>query len=394
MVRDGFPFRLWQTARVSGWAQDFGLDPRGTWFNTAHQGAIPLVAAEAAREAVEWKLDPSALTAERFAEVPDRCRRATARWIGADPADVFLANGASLGIHQIAAGMPLKAGDDVLLMHGDFPSNVLPWLAWEERGVSVRRLRPASRVLELGEIRDALRPETRVICLSWVHSFSGWTLEIDEIGRLCRERGVALVVNVTQGLGARCLDVTRTAVDAVVCAGWKWLCGPYGVGFGWLAPEFRARLSPPHRYWLAHQTAEELGSDRDPAEEPAPDSIRRFDLFATANFFNFHPWGAALDYLLDVGPEAIEAHDRGLVRRLLDGLPQAYEPISPVDDTRRSTLVLLSHRDRSRNERVHDDLQEAGFRVAFRRGALRVAPHLYNHAGQIDRLLQRLGESG
>ena len=161
-----------------------------------------------------------------------------------------------------------------------------------------------------------------------------------------------------------------------------------------MSPAFRAKLSPPNRYWLSHQTAEDLGSDRDPAEEPPPDSIRRFDLFGTANFFNFHAWGTALEYLLDVGPDVIEEHDRRLVRRLLDGLPSAYEPISPTDDGRRSTLVLLTHRDRSRNEAVHRDLLEGGFRVAFRKGAVRVAPHLYNDETQIDRLLERLGSAG
>ncbi len=378
---------------MSGWAGDFGLDPRRTWLNTAHQGAIPRAAAEAAHEAVEWKLEPSRLTAERCASVPDRVRRAAARWIGADTNDVFLTNGASLGLHEIAQGMRLDSGDDVLLMHGDFPSNVLPWLAHREQGVSVRRINPSGRVLEIEEIAQAIRPETRVVCLSWVHSFSGWTLEIDKIGALCREAGARLVVNVSQGLGARPFDVRRAPVDALVCAGWKWLCGPYGVGFGWLRPEFRRELQPTQRYWLSQQSAEDLGSERDPADEDPSNSIHRFDLFGTANFFNFHPWGVTLEYLLEQGPQAIETHDRNLVRRLLDGLPEVYRTISPESDKRRSTLVLFSHRETSRNEAIYRDLVDARIRGAFRRGAIRTAPHLYNDESQIDRLLERLAAS-
>jgi len=375
---------------MSSWAGDFGLDPQSTWLNTAHQGAIPKIAAEAAREAVEWKLEPSRLTAERFAGVPDRVRRAVARWIGADAADVFLTNGASLGLHEIAQAMQLKEGDDVLLMRGDFPSNVLPWLAHRDRGVSVRRIEPSGHVLEIDEIEQAIRSETRVVCLSWVHSFSGWTLEIDKIGELCRNSGARLVVNVSQGLGARPFDVRRAGVDAVVCAGWKWLCGPYGVGFGWLKPEFRRELRPTQRYWLSHQSAEDLSSDRDPADEPPAGTIRRFDLFATANFFNFHPWGATLEYLLEQDAQAIQAHDRDLVRRLLDGLPAVYRTISPDSDERRSTLVLLGHREASRNEALYRDLVEAGIHGAYRRGVIRIAPHLYNEESQIDRLLEQL----
>jgi selenocysteine lyase/cysteine desulfurase len=377
------------------WSNDFGLDSETIWLNTAHQGAIPALAASAAREAVDWKLRPHELTSERFSAVPARVRQAAARWIAAEPQDVFLANGASLGIHQIAAALDLTAGDDVVLMHGDFPSNVLPWLRLTRRGVSVRRLKPTSSpVLEPREIAAALRPETRVVCLSWVHSLSGWTLDIEAIGRACREAGTAFVVNVTQGLGARPFDVRTAPVDALVCAGWKWLCGPYGVGFGWLRREFRARLDPPNRYWLAQQTADELGSDRDPAEEDPPDTIRRFDLFATANFFNFHPWAAALEYLMDRGPRAIEAHDQLLVSRLLDGLPSSFRTVSPRDPARRSTLVVVSHADAELNRRVHRALLAAGIHVAFRRGNLRIAPHLYNGTDQIDRLLGVLDSHG
>ena len=375
---------------MSGWAADFGLDPERTWLNTAHQGALPRIAADAAREAIEWKLEPSRLTSERFAAVPDRVRRAAARWIGAEAADVFLSNGASLGLHEIAHGMRLEKGDDVLLMHGDFPSNVLPWLAHRERGVSVRRIKPSGRVLEVDEIEQAIRPKTRVVCLSWVHSFSGWTLEVDKIAALCRQTGARLVVNVSQGLGARPFDVQTAGIDALVCAGWKWLCGPYGVGFGWLRPEFRQQLRPTQHYWLSQQTADDLGSDKDPADEDPDDSIRRFDLFGTANFFNFHPWGAALEYLLEQGPQAIETHDRNLVRRLLDGLPAAYRTISPDSDERRSTLVLFSHRESSNNDAIYRDLVDARIQGAFRRGAIRIAPHLYNDESQIDRLLERL----
>ena len=376
---------------MSGWANDFGLDAGNTWLNTAHQGALPRVAAEAAREAIEWKLEPWRLTAERFSEVPDRVRAAAARWIGADSRDVFLTNGASLGLHEIAQGMRLIAGDDVLLMHGDFPSNVLPWLAHRERGVTVRRIKPSGCVLEVEEIALAMRPETRVVCVSWVHSFSGWTLELDKIAALCRENEVRLVVNVSQGLGARPFDVQLAQVDAVVCAGWKWLCGPYGVGFGWLCPEFRRELQPTQRYWLSQQTADDLGSDKDPADDDPVDSIKRFDLFGTANFFNFHSWGVALEYLLERGPRAIEAHDRNLVRRLHGGLPAEFKLVSPADPERSSTLVLFGHREPSRNEAIYRSLLDARIHVAFRRGVLRVAPHLYNDESQIDRLLERLG---
>jgi selenocysteine lyase/cysteine desulfurase len=242
-------------------------------------------------------------------------------------------------------------------------------------------------VLSPAEIARNLSPATRVVCLSWVHSFSGWTLDIEAIGKLCRDNGTWLIVNATQGLGPRSLDVSRTPVDAVVASGWKWLCGPYSTGLGWLRRELRETLTTNQRYWLTMGTAEDLGSEHDDTEGSPPDEARRYDIFGTANFFNFHAWGATLDYLLECGVDAIGRHDEKLVDRLIAGLdPERYELISPAQGESRSTLVFLAHK-AGRNREVYDRCVAKRVHVAFRRGMLRVAPHLYNTDRDIDRML-------
>lgn len=376
--------------------QHFALDPRSIWLNTAHQGALSREAAEAARAAVEWKMDPRQLTSERFVEIPGRVRRAAARLLGASSEDVVLANGSSYGLHLLANGLPLEAGDEVLLQRGDFPSNQLPWLGLKERGVSVRLLEPAhGPVLEPGEIARALGPRTRVVCLSWVHSFSGWILDLASIGEACRRNGTWLLVNATQGLGTRPFDVHALPVDAVVCSGWKWLCGPYGTGFLWLRPELCERLRFNQRYWLSMQTADELGSrDDDPeARDPRSLGARRYDLFGTANFFNFAPFAAALELVLELGVEAIGAHDRELVARLLAGLDElGFEPISPRDPERASSLVVFKAPRPERTAEIYDGLLARGIHGALRRGAIRLSPHLYNERREVETTLAALAE--
>jgi cysteine desulfurase / selenocysteine lyase len=384
----------------SPFRRHFALDERladgAVWLNTAHQGALPRVAAEAAREAVEWKLDPRELTTERFAEVPRRVRVAAARLLGAQVEDVTLTNGSSYGMHVLANGLPLRAGDEVLLQRGDFPSNLLPWLGLRERGVEVRILEPASGpVLEADEVASALGPRTRVVCLSWVHSFSGWTTDLAAIGEACRANRTSLVVNATQGLGARTFDVATLPVDAVVCSGWKWLCGPYGTGFAWMRPALREALQYNQRYWLSMQTADELGSRDDDPElrDPRELGARRYDVFGTANFFNFAPFAAALELMLGLGLESIAAHDRALVARLvarLEGL--GCRLISPRDPVRASSLVVFSPREPSMAEAVYTELTARGIQGAFRRGAIRLSPHLYNHDSDVDAALAALAD--
>jgi selenocysteine lyase/cysteine desulfurase len=373
---------------------DFGPFEGRVWLNCAHQAPLPRCAAEAAREAVSWKQRPWELTTARFAGVPQRLREALARLTGAAPRDVILANSASYGLHLLANGISWRPGDEVLCMKGDFPSDILPWLGLERLGVVVRQLEPRGRVLGADEVEAAIGPRTRLLCLTWVHSFSGHGIDLDAVGAVCRARGVLFIANVSQALGARPLDVGTAPVDAIVCAGWKWLCGPYATGFCWLRPELRDSLVYNQSYWLSLLTSDDLGQDS--LDLTLADDVggRRYDVFGTANFFNFTAFTAAVEYLLEIGIEAVEAHDQALVDRFLAGLPgEDYDLLSPGTGPSRSTLVLISARDRARNRAIYETLAAAGIHVAFRAGSLRISPHVYNTPDDIDRALAALRPS-
>ena len=367
---------------------DFGLAPDRIWLNTSHQGALPLVSAEAARRAVEWKLRPHEMTTARFGEVPRELKRSIGRLIDVSGEDIILTNGASYGLHLLANGLPLAAGDEVLLMAGDFPSNLLPWRAAAERGVRVKLLKPHDEVLSPQEIEEALTPRTKLVCLSWVHSFSGRELDIIAIGERCRQNGTWFAVNVSQALGARPMPVGAYPVDAIFSVGWKWLCGPYATGFAWLRRPLRETLRYNQAYWQAAQNEASLRGENPEFTVPRADEARRYDVFGTANFFNFLPLTASIDYLLDLGLDRIQAHVHGLAERLADGLDRSkFELISDTDDATRTSLVLFRHEDPQRQETIQRSLAEEGIDVALRMGRLRVSAHLYNVPADIDRTL-------
>ncbi|MHB1423892.1 MAG: aminotransferase class V-fold PLP-dependent enzyme [Gemmataceae bacterium] len=355
----------------------------------AHQGPLPRRAADEAREAVVWKQRPFELTSERFASVPQRLRKVLGRLIGANADDIVLGNSASYGLHLVANGYPWQTGDEVLLVRGDFPSNLLPWLALEERGVRIRFIQPASHLPSPEELRAAITRHTRWFCTSWVHSFSGVVCDLATLAKVCRTNQTHLIVNASQGLGARPFDLAAFAVDALVGVGFKWLCGPYGTGFLWMRPELLRSLRQNQAYWHSSMTADDLGKEGlEIRRSPGPPSARTYDVFGTANFFNFKPWAAALEYLLDQGIDRIAAFDQRLVQLLLDGIDRAqFEIRSPKEESQRSTLVFLSHRDRDQNHSLWLRLRAAGIDVAFRRGELRLSPHLYNTPGDIRRVL-------
>jgi selenocysteine lyase/cysteine desulfurase len=358
------------------------------WLNCAHQGPLPNASAAEASEAIAWKQTPYELTTDRFSGVPLRVKQALGRLINTAPEEIVLGNSASYGMHLIANGIPWEAGDEVLLVRGDFPSVVLPWLGLERRGVTVRQIEPRGSALDAGELRANLSPATRVFCTTWVHSFRGHALDLAEFGAVCRSQDVTFVVNTSQALGARPLDVQATPVDAITNVGFKWLCGPYGTGFCWMRPDLLASLEYNQAYWLSMLTADDLGRPQGDLTLRNDLGARQYDVFGTANFFNFKPWAASLEFLLDIGADRIAAHDQSLVSRFLEGIDKAqYTILSPEDGPARSTLVLLSHREPDRNEAIYQALRDAGVYVAFRSGSLRVSPHLHNSPDDIDAAL-------
>lgn len=363
------------------------------WLNCAQQGPLPLAAADAARAAVAAKTQPYRMGEEAFATGPPALKARLARLIGADAAHIVLGNSASYGLQMIANGMDWRPSEEVLLLRGDFPASTLPWHVLRRQGVAMRWLEPRGPAPNAEELDAAIRPATRLFCASWVNSFTGAALDLAALGAVCRRRGVWFVLNAAQALGALPLDVGQQwpgPVDALSCCGYKWLCGPYGTGFAWIAPPLLARLHAPQINWFAAQHGAGLNHMRDLAAPGDGLGAAGFDVFNTANFFNFAPWAAALDLLLACGPEAIAAYDQRLVAQLraqLDG--GAYRPLTPAA-AQPSPILVLSHRDPGRNPAIHAALAAAGVDISLREGNLRFSPHFYNTPEEISRAVAAL----
>jgi selenocysteine lyase/cysteine desulfurase len=140
-------------------------------------------------------------------------------------------------------------------------------------------------------------------------------------------------------------------------------------------------------------SADDLARSVD-AKLPSEINHKAFDVFGTANFFNFVPWNAAIDYLSTFGITAIADYDQQLIQKLIDGLDRRrFVVSSPHSGSRRSTLLVLSDRVEHRNTALYESLTAAGVHVALRTGQLRISPHLYNTYDDVDRALTILNET-
>lgn len=281
---------------TSDYASDFADFGGVTYLNCAFQGPMPLVAAAAAEEALQLKKTPNLIRDEDYFAYPDAYRQAVADLVGCETRDVAVTDSATHGILLMVNGLDWQPGDEVVLPEGEFPANRFPWLSLERRGVLVREVPAESGRATLDAIETAITPRTRVVSASWVSYSSGRRLEIEAVAELCRSRGVLFVLDGTQGVGGLDFSLSTTPCDLLACAGYKWLLGPYGLGFAYVAPELSERLEPGLVNWFAIEGARDFNR----LSECRLDFVagaRRFDVNETANFTNVAAGTASLRYL-------------------------------------------------------------------------------------------------
>ncbi len=271
---------------------------------------------------------------EDFQGIPDRCRAQAARILGAATEDISLTPTTSSGLQAVALGLNWRIGDEVLVPLGEFPSNAWPWLALRDRGVIFREVplweghRAGCRALEStpppadadpeARLLAALRPETRVLTVSWVRFQDGLRLDLRRLAEGCRARSVVLVVDGIQGCGTHVPDLEGVAAFAT--GGHKGLLSPQGLGFLWTDPAFRPRLLPTGT-WLSVEQGTDFSRPSTDFDRPFLEDGRRLEagspplLMATT-------LEASLGEILDAGIPRIQAHVEGLQQALLRLLAQ------------------------------------------------------------------------
>jgi len=381
------------TALATNYWTEFADFEGVTYLNAALQGPMPLVAAREAQAALEWKKHPYRLPDGAYFDLPDRIREKIARVIGARPSEIAVTTGASTGLAAIAAGIDWKPGDEVLVGRGEFPAHFSTWLRYEQAGkLRVRVVEPRGRFISADDYIERLGPHTRLISASLVRFDNGVRLDAARVARACEKVGAALILDLSQCAGAIQLSIRNLGASMAVCSGYKWLLGPYGTGFFWIAEEWIERLPLGAVYFMALEGARDFHALPMSDLRPVP-GARRWDSAETANFTNLAAFDAALELMLRIGTNAVERSIATLVDEIIDGLPRTKCVLaSPVERERRGPYVCVSAPDPNDTPALYEKLRAAKISVSLREKALRISPHIYNTPEDISRLMKILSE--
>ncbi len=363
-----------------------------------HCGISPLhpAAAAAARQWDETHMRSGIGVFAKLGDPTLAVRRAAAQLLEVPLDDLSFLRNTAEGLSLVANGLPLEPGDRIVSYLHEYPSNHYPWRLQATRGATLELLpdRPCGsglpegqpRGFELEDLERLLRAgRVRAVALSHVQFTSGFMVDLDAVGRLCRQHDAWLIVDAAQSLGAIPLRPLQWGVDAIAASGWKWLLGPIGSGLLYTSPRLRAAL----KCTMAGADLMEQGDDYlNHAWQPHRDG--RFFEYSTAHMGSASALAACIQEIqLHFGPEPIATETsrlRQLLRERLD--PDRFPRVQFPGPGGPILSWAVPQADR-----VARRATKSGVTVTQRGGYLRTAPHFYNTDDEILRAVDVLHEA-
>ncbi len=360
--------------------------PEGiAYLNCAYMSPQLRSAREIGDRALSRKSRPWEITPDDFFEDAEKTRALFARLVGGEAEGVALIPSVSYGIAVAAANVRVEPGERILILEDQFPSNVYSWreLAQRSGAELVTVPRPADHDWTSAVLRY-LDENVAVVSVPNCHWTDGSLVDLARVGARAGQVGAALVVDAIQSLGAHPFDVAEVGPDFLVASAYKWLLGPYGVGFMYVGEEYREGAPIEHN-WINRRGSEDF-SGLVAYEDAFQPGARRYDVGERSNFV-----------LLPVANEAL--------RQILDwGVENVSETIGEVTDlieeqARERNIEAIPAKSRARHmvglklgSAVPEDLaarlaRERVF-VSVRGESVRVSPHLYNTAEDVRRLFE------
>jgi selenocysteine lyase/cysteine desulfurase len=367
----------------------FSHTGRLVYLNHAAVSPPPVKTVEAVTAQMRDVAENGSLHYHSWVAVKERARGLAARMLGArrDEQVAFVRN-TSDALSTIANGLRWKGGENVVTFRREFPSNVYPWLRLrgEPHETEVRFCEERDGRVDVDELIGLIDSKTRIVAISHVQYGSGYRSDLERIGRAARRHDALLVVDVIQSMGALPLDVEAELVDAAAGACHKWLLTPEGLGLLYLSDRARERVDPTLVGWMSVPNPEDYGNFE---QEWTPGALSWET--GTAPTALMHGLEASLSLLLETGVERISAHLLELTEYLCERLrSREYSVASSRRAGEKSHIICIQHQGEWSPMALYHRLKKENIVVAPRGERLRISPHLYNTADDIDKLVEAL----
>jgi len=371
----------------------FSLPDDIHYINGAYMSPLLKTAADAGRKAILQKENPTLLSQEDFFLPVTEAKQSYARLINASPAQIAVIPSASYGFASAFNNLSAKGRKKAICVGEEFPSGYFTLVKWckthDMHLEIIKKPSTNNRRIELWQeaVLNGINSETSLVLISAIHWMDGSKFDLKVIGEKCLEYNVPLLVDGTQAVGATPIDVSACHITALVNPSYKWLMGPYGLGFAYYATSLNDGI-PLEESWMNRVKAMDFSNLTDYNEKYQP-GAGRYDIGESANFINLAIMKSGVDFINDFGVTQIEQYCHQLVQPLYDYLES--NGFWVVDKANRAPhLFGFELPERINIELLKKELQENKVHLSFRKKSIRVSPNIYNTSEDIQCLINCL----
>ncbi len=359
------------------------------YMNAAGWGPMPLATQEAGRAAMNRKGQPWKLPSDLATVQNERARSAAAALIGADAGDIALIPSVGYGVASAGKILPIPRGSRVIVLENDHTSPVLEWIDRAPAGGftvdTVKQLADGdwtAAVLEAVD-RPGVAPPA-LVSISSVHWSDGGALDLARLAPAIRKAGAAFLVDATHDVGVRAINVKTLDPDFLIFPTYKWLLGPYGRAFMYVAKR-RQNGVPLEQASIGRKgvSAEDTIYFRDVSYR---DDARRYDMGERDHFVSMEMASIGMEMVKGWGNAAVVERLSMLTSRLADGL--ANLDVRLLDQKVRAPHILCVAFAKGMAPDLPKRLAAGGVHAAPRLGRLRISPHVYNDEQDVDRFVE------
>jgi selenocysteine lyase/cysteine desulfurase len=318
------------------------------------------------------------------------------RLIGAKRDQVALIPSASYGAESAIRNIPCGPGNHAITVRDEYPSDYFTLHRWcQSHGAELRVIQAPETTQGKGRewntrLLEAINGDTAFVVISSVHWMNGTAFDLEAIGLRCRETGAAFIVDGTQSVGALPIDVRKYHIDALVCAGYKWLMGPYSMGLAYYGERFNKGI-PIEESWMNRTNAAQFSRLTEYESSYTP-GAGRYNVGEFSNFILIPMMNAALDQVGKWEASAIQEYCGGLMQPLLNFLAENGLAVEEKA-FRCNHLMGLPLPDHLNRDHLMQTLQDRKIYVSLRGSFIRVSPHLYNGPEDVQALTDALAAS-
>jgi len=365
----------------------FPVTTRAVYLNHAAVSPPPTPTIRAVESQLHDVSENGSLNYRRWLSVREETRKILASMLGARPEQVAFLRNTSDGLSSVANGFSWRPSDNIVTFRREFPSNVYPWIrVRDDLGVELRFCDERNGRIDIDELIGLIDRNTRIVAVSHVQYASGFRLDLARVGEAARRSDALLVVDVIQSLGVIPIDVEGELIDVAAGAGHKWLLTPEGLGFLYLSDRARDRIRPTLVGWTSVPDPEDYNnfSQGWKAGSLAWES-------GTAPAALFYGLKSSMELLNQIGIEHISRYLEELTDYLCGKVAGSnYRIISSRAPFEKSQIVSIQNTQGSTPMSIFANLRSKGIITAPRGNGLRISPHVYNTAEEMDQLIEAL----